>query len=134
MRNNGLLFMLHVKKVIFQLFNILLKKVLILKQKIITKKLLFMSHVKMVIFKLFNISLKKVLILKQKIKIKTLLFIKNLTFKSHKQLKETINTIHFLNSLTLPIKENGVLLLHILFHSLISVVYMGHWSVSNIFC
>ena len=57
-----LLFILHVIWVMLQLFNILLKKVLIWKQKIINKKLLFIKHVEMVIFKLFNTLLNKVLI------------------------------------------------------------------------
>ena len=61
--------------VLFQLFNILLKKELTLKHKLNIKRLLFILHVKKIIFKLFNILLKKVLILKLKIMNKKLLLI-----------------------------------------------------------
>ena len=50
---------LHVKKVIFQLFNILLKKELVLKQNKAMIGVLFIMHPNKVIFQLLNISLKE---------------------------------------------------------------------------
>ena len=63
-------------EVICQLFNVLLKKALILKQnKKIKKTPLHIACVKMIICQLFNILMKNELILNQKIKNKKLLFI-----------------------------------------------------------
>ena len=97
---NVLLFIMHVQMAIFQLFNILLKKVLRLKKKISLEKLLFILHAGEVIFQLFNISLKKVLILKQTVNM-GLLFIQHqkmttpmlLITQFQKELNRSINVL-----------------------------------------
>ena len=99
------------------MFNILLKKVLILKQKIDGKPLLFTLHVNLVFFQLFNILLKKELILKLKIILEKLLFIlhvKTTIFQSFNILLKKV--------LILKQKITGNKLLFIVLHFMVKLM------------